>query len=54
MLEDAVESLGVTLRSPRESERRGSHLSFGHPEALAIDRALIAEMNVIPTSARPT
>ena len=34
--------------SPRESERRGSHLSFGHPEALAIDRALIAEMNVIP------
>jgi kynureninase len=43
-----LESLGVTLRSPRESERRGSHLSFGHPEALAIDRALIEEMNVIP------
>ena len=43
-----LESLGVTLRSPRESERRGSHLSFGHPEALAIDRALIVEMNVIP------
>ena len=43
-----LESLGVTLRSPREIERRGSHLSFGHPEALAIDRALIAELNVIP------
>jgi kynureninase len=43
-----LESLGVTLRSPRESERRGSHLSFGHPEALAIDGALIAQMNVIP------
>jgi kynureninase len=43
-----LESLGVTLRSPREPERRGSHLSFGHPEALAIERALIAEMNVIP------
>ncbi|MEO8054430.1 MAG: kynureninase [Acidobacteriota bacterium] len=43
-----LESLGVTLRSPRESERRGSHLSFGHSEALAIDGALIAEMNVIP------
>jgi kynureninase len=43
-----LQPLGVTLRSPREPERRGSHLSFGHPEALAIDRALIAEMNVIP------
>jgi kynureninase len=43
-----LQSLGVTLRSPRGTERRGSHLSFGHPEALAIDRALIAEMNVIP------
>ena len=43
-----LEPLGVRLRSPREPERRGSHLSFGHPEALAIDRALIAEMNVIP------
>jgi len=43
-----LEPLGVTLRSPRESERRGSHLSFGHPEALAIDRALVLDMNVIP------
>jgi kynureninase len=41
-------SFGVTLRSPRDPERRGSHLSFGHPEALAIDRALIADLNVIP------
>ncbi len=40
--------LGVTLRSPRDPERRGSHLSFGHPEALAIDRALIAGAHVIP------
>jgi kynureninase len=46
--ETLLEPLGVTLRSPREVERRGSHLSFGHPEALAVDRALIAEMNVIP------
>ncbi len=43
-----LESLGVTFRSPRQIERRGSHLSFGHPRALAIDRALIAEMDVIP------
>ncbi len=43
-----LEPLGVTLRSPRDPERRGSHLSFGHPQALAIDRALIAAMDVIP------
>ena len=43
-----LESRAVTLRSPREPGRRGSHLSFGHPQALAIDRALIAGMNVIP------
>ncbi len=40
--------LGVTLNSPRDPERRGSHVSLGHPEALRIDRALIEEMNVIP------
>ena len=43
-----LEPKGVSLRSPPEPARRGSHLSFGHSEALAIDRALIAEMNVIP------
>ncbi|HMA28443.1 MAG TPA: kynureninase, partial [Thermoanaerobaculia bacterium] len=46
--EELLEPPGVTLRSPREAARRGSHLSFGHPEGLAIDRALIEEMHVIP------
>lgn len=46
--EAMLEPLGVTLNSPRESERRGSHVSLGHPEGLRIDRALIDEMNVIP------
>ncbi|MGA7992144.1 MAG: kynureninase [Thermoanaerobaculia bacterium] len=46
--EKVLEPRGVTLRSPREAARRGSHLSFGHPEGLAIDRALIEELNVIP------
>ena len=40
--------LGVTLNSPRDPARRGSHVSLGHPEGLRIDRALIEEMNVIP------
>jgi kynureninase len=39
---------GVTLNSPRDANRRGSHVSLGHPEALRIDRALIEEMQVIP------
>ncbi|MFI5197466.1 MAG: kynureninase [Thermoanaerobaculia bacterium] len=46
--EALLEPRGVTLRSPREAARRGSHVSFGHPESLAIDRALIEEMEVIP------
>jgi kynureninase len=46
--ETLLEARGVTLQSPREAARRGAHVSFGHPEALAIDRALIGEMNVIP------
>ncbi len=40
--------LGMTLNSPRDPARRGSHVSLGHPEGLRIDRALIEEMNVIP------
>ncbi len=40
--------LGVALNSPRDSARRGSHVSLGHPDGLRIDRALIEEMNVIP------
>ncbi|MEO8586759.1 MAG: kynureninase [Acidobacteriota bacterium] len=46
--ETLLEAQGVTLRSPRPAARRGAHVSFGHPEALAVDRALIGEMNVIP------
>jgi kynureninase len=46
--EKNLEPRGVTLRSPREAARRGSHLSFGHPDGLAIDRALIEELNVVP------
>ncbi len=46
--EAVLEPAGVALRSPREPARRGSHLSFGHPRGLGIDRALIAESGVIP------
>ena len=46
--EALLEPRGVALRSPREASRRGSHVSLGHPEGLAIDRALIEEMDVVP------
>ncbi len=38
---------GFELRSPRDGHR-GSHVTIGHPDALAIDLALIAEQHVIP------
>jgi kynureninase len=46
--ERELEPLGFALNSPRDSARRGSHISLGHPEALRIDRALIDEMAVLP------
>jgi kynureninase len=35
--------LGLALASPREAERRGSQVSFSHPEGYAVMQALIAE-----------
>lgn len=46
--ETELKPLGVTLNSPHEADRRGSHVSLGHPDGLRIDRALIEDMNVIP------
>ena len=40
--------LGFTLKSPRSSALRGSHISLGHPDGLSIDLALIHEMKVLP------
>lgn len=45
--------LGFTLGSPRDFERRGSHVSLRHPEGYRINRALIEEMNVIPDFRAP-
>jgi kynureninase len=40
--------LGFELGTPREPERRGSHVSLRHPEAWPICRALIERADVIP------
>lgn len=45
--------LGFALGSPRDVERRGSHVSIRHPEGYRINRALIEEMNVIPDFRAP-
>jgi kynureninase len=48
-LHDAwLEPLGFRLGSPREPERRGSHVSVRHPEAWPICQAMIARADVIP------
>jgi kynureninase len=48
-----LEPCGVALKSPRNPETRGSHVSFGHPEGLRIDKALIDVMKVIPDFRSP-
>jgi kynureninase len=50
---DLLEPLGVTLNSPLDPARRGSHVSFGHGEGLRIARALIEVMHVIPDFRAP-
>lgn len=45
--------LGFTLGSPRQPDRRGSHVSIRHPDAYRINRALIEEMGVLPDFREP-
>ena len=45
--------LGFSLGSPRDSAKRGSHISIRHKEGYRINRALIDEMNVIPDFREP-
>ncbi|MGD9046481.1 MAG: kynureninase [Anaerolineae bacterium] len=53
-LADAVLApLGFALGSPRDPERRGSHVSVRHPEGYRINRALIEEMQVLPDFREP-
>jgi kynureninase len=45
--------LGFTLGSPRNSARRGSHISLRHEQGYRINRAMIEEMNIIPDFRAP-
>jgi kynureninase len=53
LVDTVLEPLGFTLGSPRDPDRRGSHVSIRHPEAYRIDRALIEEMDVLPDFREP-
>jgi kynureninase len=46
-------NLGFTLGTPRDPDKRGSHISIRHPEAYRINRALIEEMDLIPDFREP-
>ncbi|HSI73795.1 MAG TPA: kynureninase [Fimbriimonas sp.] len=48
-----LQPLRFSLNTPDPHAERGSHVSLGHPDALAIDLALIHEMNVIPDFRTP-
>ncbi len=45
--------LGYSLNSPRQAERRGSHLALGHPDGWRIAQALIHDLGVLPDFRAP-
>jgi kynureninase len=53
LVDTLLAPLGFSLGSPRESARRGSHVSVRHPEGYRINRALIEEMQVLPDFREP-
>jgi kynureninase len=50
--DERLAPLGVGLGTPRQPERRGSHLALSHPDGLALSRWLRAEGGVV-TDFRP-
>jgi len=53
LTDNLLAPLGFSLGSPRDSAKRGSHISIRHEEGYRINRALIEEMNVIPDFREP-
>jgi kynureninase len=53
LVDTLLAPLGFSLGSPRESARRGSHVSVRHPEGYRINRALIEKMQVLPDFREP-
>jgi kynureninase len=53
LFDQLLAPVGFSLGSPRDPERRGSHVSIRHPEGYRINRALIEEMHVLPDFRTP-
>jgi kynureninase len=53
LFDSKLASLGFILGTPRNPERRGSHVSIRHAEGYRINRALIEEMDLIPDFREP-
>jgi kynureninase len=53
LTDELLAPLGFSLGSPRDSARRGSHISIRHEEGYRINRAMIEDMNVIPDFRAP-
>ncbi|HET6695449.1 MAG TPA: kynureninase [Gaiellaceae bacterium] len=51
--DELLAPLGVELGTPRDPACRGAHVSFRHPEAWRLCRALIERANVIPDYRAP-
>ncbi|UCG22949.1 MAG: kynureninase, partial [Chloroflexota bacterium] len=51
--QEMLAPLGFRLRSPRQVERRGSHITLGHDDGWRIAQALIDEMKVLPDFRAP-
>jgi kynureninase len=48
LADEVLSPLGFALASPRQAERRGSHVSLRHESAWQIAQAMIEEARVIP------
>lgn len=53
LFESMLEPLGFHLKSPRENDRRGSHVTLSHDLAWQIAQVLTQKMNVIPDFRAP-
>jgi len=53
LTDELLAPFGFTLGSPRDSARRGSHISIRHEQGYRINRAMIEELNVIPDFRAP-
>ncbi len=53
LTDEHLAPLGFTLATPRDAAQRGAHISLAHPDAWAIDRALIERAGVVPDFRQP-